>query len=487
MKRLVTASLAAIVLSASLAPRARAAAVVYEAAGADAAAIQAKVDQFRNALGPTNPPGNPQPSGRREINWDGVPAGSLDPLPPAFFNTNSPRGVVLGTPGARLKVSGDSGTPSFLMKDVTAQAWGETELATFSAQKLFAPIGSTVTEVVFFVPGTQTRATVSAFGAVFVDVDTAGASLLEAFDANGSVLFSRAVLPSGVVSKGLSFLGVQFDSGERIARVRLTTGDAPIDTDFQSSTADGVALDDFVYSEPLALAQPLGYSYWIGGATRGPGKVDSRWRTTLSLHAASGLPARYELRFYQPSGVKTSSGEVSGGGQRTFDDVVGLLTGDQDATAPLEVVADAPLRVGFTVVNDIPASATCFAGAGFSFAGTAFGPGDPLPTFGTAFLSQLEESPRVRANIAVVNTSGAPAKARVTFVRGDGNAIGSYDVTLEAYQWTQEASPLSAKFGEANVSSVSVRVSVLSGSGVVAYATVIDNATNDPIYLPARP
>ena len=373
------------------------------------------------------------------------------------------------------------------MKDVTAQAWGETELATFSAQKLFAPIGSNVTEIAFFVPGTQTRAGVSGFGAVFVDVDAAGGSRLEAFDASGNLLFSRAVLASGVVSKGLSFLGVQFDGGERIARVRLTSGTAPIDTELLSPPPDGVALDDFIYSEPAALADPLGYSYWIGGATRGPGKVDSRWRTTLSLHASSGLPATYELRYYLSSGVKTSSGDVSGGGQRTLDDVVGLLTGDQDATAPLEVVADAPLRVGFTVVNDIPASAPCFAGAGFSFAGTAFGPGDPLPTYGTAFLSQLEESPRVRANIAVTNTSGAPAKARVTFLRGDGSAIGSYDVPLEAYQWTQEASPLAVKFGEANVSSVSARVTVLSGSGVVAYATVIDNATNDPIYLPARP
>lgn len=486
MNRPLTASLAALAFSAAAAAPAWGAAVVFEAAGADAAAIQAKVDQFRTALGPSNPPGNPQPTGRREVNWDGVPATSLDPFPGAFFNTNSPRGLVLGTPGSRLKVSGDSGTPSFLMKDVTAQAWGETEFATFSPQKLFAPVGSTVTEVVFFVAGTQTRAGVSGFGAVFVDVDAADASRLEAFDAGGNLLFSRAVLPSGAASKGLSFLGVQFDAGERIARVRLTSGNAPIDTAYQTPPPDGVALDDFIYSEPQALAEPLGTSYWIGGAPRGPGNNDSRWRTTLSLHAASGAPAQYELRYYLPSGLKTSSGSVAGGGQRTFDDVVGLLTGDQDAVAPLEVVSDVPLSVGFTVVNDIPAGAECYPGAGFSFAGPAFGPGEPLPTFGTAFISQLEQSPRARANVAVTNTSGAPAKARVSFVRGDGTAIGSYDVELAAYQWTQEASPLSAKFGESNVSGVSARVDVLSGSGVVAYATVIDNQTNDPIYLPAR-
>jgi hypothetical protein len=47
--------------------------MVFQAAGPSAASIQGTVDEYRAALGAPN--GNnpgPLPSGRREINWDGV-------------------------------------------------------------------------------------------------------------------------------------------------------------------------------------------------------------------------------------------------------------------------------------------------------------------------------------------------------------------------------------------------------------------------------
>lgn len=69
--------------------------VVRQGSGANAAAIQATVDQFRADLGGALNPNNGQsfPTGRREINWDGVPDQFSSPnfLPPNFFNVNSPR------------------------------------------------------------------------------------------------------------------------------------------------------------------------------------------------------------------------------------------------------------------------------------------------------------------------------------------------------------------------------------------------------------
>ena len=67
------------------------------ASGANPASIQAAVDQFRADLGPLNPNnGQSFRSGRREINWDGVPnnLASPNPISGDFFNTTSPRGAV---------------------------------------------------------------------------------------------------------------------------------------------------------------------------------------------------------------------------------------------------------------------------------------------------------------------------------------------------------------------------------------------------------
>src|SRR5262245_37806177 len=82
---------------------------IYSVAGANPAAINPEVARFRADLGDLNP-NVPQsfPDGRREINWDAV-GGTLgnDNLPPDFFHITSPRGLLLATPGTRLKVSGD--------------------------------------------------------------------------------------------------------------------------------------------------------------------------------------------------------------------------------------------------------------------------------------------------------------------------------------------------------------------------------------------
>ena len=74
----------------------QAAPIVRKAAGADAAAIQTAVDQFRADLGGALNPNNTNsfPTGRREINWDGIPDALSSPnnLPANFFNSNSPHG-----------------------------------------------------------------------------------------------------------------------------------------------------------------------------------------------------------------------------------------------------------------------------------------------------------------------------------------------------------------------------------------------------------
>ena len=84
-----------------------AAPVVFEAAGSTPADIQAAVEDYRNFLGKNNGVGGSFDDGRREINWDGVPANFAAPnnLPANFFNANSPRGVILSARGRGFGVS----------------------------------------------------------------------------------------------------------------------------------------------------------------------------------------------------------------------------------------------------------------------------------------------------------------------------------------------------------------------------------------------
>jgi hypothetical protein len=230
-----------------------AAAVTFSATGANPAAIQAQVDAYRAALGTLNPntPGSVG-SGRREINSDGVPEGASapNPLPLQIFNTTSPRGVVFSTPGTGFQVSAAAGTG---IEFGNINATYPSIFQTFSSPKLFTPIGSNITDVAFFVPGSYTPATVSGFGAVFTDVDTPNQTSIQYFDFNGTSLGTFFV-PATAGSESLSFLGVQFNAGERVARLRITTGNTAVGPN-DAPGVDIVVMDDFIYGEPVACIQ----------------------------------------------------------------------------------------------------------------------------------------------------------------------------------------------------------------------------------------
>lgn len=231
--------------------------VTFSAAGADPASIQATVDAYRTALGALNPNvAGSFASGRREINWDGVPDGFSDPnnLPANFFNVNSPRGVVFSTPGTGFQVSANAVNPtSTPIEFGNINATYPSIFQTFSPQRLFTALGSNVVDVNFFVPGSTTTATTSGFGAVFTDVDNADATSVAFFDEMGAALGTFFVAPA---NNGLSFLGVLFNAGERVGRVRITSGNAALGPNDSPPGADVVVMDDFIYAEPQGAVTP---------------------------------------------------------------------------------------------------------------------------------------------------------------------------------------------------------------------------------------
>jgi hypothetical protein len=250
MMKHVVILLAALILS--LPTITVAAAVVFEASGASPADIQTEVDDFRTFLGANNGVGGSFTDGRREINWDGVSDAVSAPnnLPANFFNVNSPRGVVFFTPGTGFQVSADSDNPTN-----TPVRFGNIHrvfpriFSTFSPERLFTALDSNIVEILFFVPGSPTGATVDGFGAVFTDVNRDDSTKIEYLDVNGVLLFSQDVLRGPTNRSSLSFLGVGFDAGERVFLVRITSGNRILKT----PARDVVVMDDFIYGEPQAL------------------------------------------------------------------------------------------------------------------------------------------------------------------------------------------------------------------------------------------
>ena len=244
LRMMVCAALAGVAASVQAVP------VVLSNAGSNVAAIQGTVDAFRTSLGVLNPNVvGSRGSGRREINWDGTPDTFSAPnnLPGNFFNSNSPRGVEFTTPGSGFQVSANAGIAPVEFGNIDSGYPGV--FATFSAQRLFTALGSTITDVSFFVPGTSTKALSSGFGVVFTDVDLAATTGIEFFDVLDQSL-GQFFAPAIQGDQTLSFLGVRFDQGSVVSRARITSGNqilAPGNT-----ANDLVVMDDFIFGEPVA-------------------------------------------------------------------------------------------------------------------------------------------------------------------------------------------------------------------------------------------
>ena len=246
-----------------------AAPILYSTTGPDAASITTYVNQFRTDLGTLNANvAGSFGSGRREINWDGVPDARSAPnnLPANFFNVNSPRGAVFNTPGTGFQTSANAANPTS-----TPVEFGNIDpsypssFTTFSPQRLFTPLGSNIMDVNFFVPGSNVAAVTSAFAAVFTDVDAGGTTQIQYFDEWNNLLTTGFAQP---LDGGLSFLGVRFDGGERIARVRITTGSVALGAGVVDvpGQQDVVAMDDFIYAEPTAnIPEPATWALFGGG------------------------------------------------------------------------------------------------------------------------------------------------------------------------------------------------------------------------------
>ncbi|MFT3882603.1 MAG: PEP-CTERM sorting domain-containing protein [Gemmatales bacterium] len=272
----------------------------------DIAGITPVHDQFRNDLGGGTTAGanglfDDGVFQRREINWDGVPAGFSAPnlLSANFFNVNSPRGAVFSTSGTGFMVSGantdaGAGQPAAANFGNIDPTYTST-FSPFSAQRLFTAVGSNQLDVTFFVPGTNVRAGVRGFGVVFSDVEQAGTTAIQFFDPNGVSLGAFAASPAA--SGGFSFLGAFINDGSSIiGSVRITNGNSALGAGITDSPGspnfrDLVVMDDFIYGNPVAVPEPATLCL-IGAGLLGSGivvqrKYLKRRRRSRTKHSAS--------------------------------------------------------------------------------------------------------------------------------------------------------------------------------------------------------
>lgn len=254
-----------------------------------------------------------------------------------------------------------------------------------------------------------------------------------------------------------------------------------------SATADGkscTASGDITVSG----AGPDGCSatYWVPVVSHTDGTSGSVWRSDLGLLGADTNGADVELRFHGSDPVATRVITVAPGAMVQLVDIVDWIASGFSGSGALEICADGALVVDSRTYNLLASDHECFPegtfgqhlAGGLDTAGLAEGE--------TARLGQLRESPSFRTNIGLVNMGADSATIRIELFDATGAQLTEYEVELGAGQWSQENRPFKKKAGREDLEAASARVTLVSGDGVVAYASVIDNLTNDATTIPMR-
>jgi hypothetical protein len=275
--------------------------VVYSGTGAQQ--VAGAIAGFEAAMGGADngTAEGPRVGGFRTLNSDDTgadtysaqsslsPDGWVDPsgLEWLNFSAANGRGLEMATAGTGVEVS-----DGFRDLNPTYPAL----LAPPSGPNAFGPLGSTETDVTFMVPDTYSspwdpgppgatrgdvpgsKATVSGFGAVFMNVEASGTSSIEYLAADGRSLgtYFAPTGPQGAPE----FVGVLFDDAP-VAGARIVSGTVPLSAGVSDDGGPDnvVALGDLVTSEPLwgpsvtitaAVAVTPGSPATITGTTHDP-------------------------------------------------------------------------------------------------------------------------------------------------------------------------------------------------------------------------
>jgi CubicO group peptidase (beta-lactamase class C family) len=292
---------------------------------------------------------------------------------------------------------------------------------------------------------------------------------VELYDDDGSLVtaHTRIILPLQTVQLNRPFrkLGNRSDIQSGYAVITVRSGQ---DIYVYGSVVDN-ATDD-----PTAIPMKSGdgsLRQWIAAAAHSNGAHGSEWRSDICLLNRSGEPVSAEITFLGDNGETGSLPvDLADGQQIVVGDFVAQV--GLSGSGAVEIHSDGPLLASSRTFNAGTNGTFGLFLDGISAQGAA-DIGD------TVWLPQLRQNPSFRTNIGFFNGGDTEARLRISLYDASGSEIISRWRTLEPGTWMQLQEPFARLAGRSDIGSGSARVEVTTGQDVIAYASVIDNATND--------
>ncbi len=262
---------------------------------------------------------------------------------------------------------------------------------------------------------------------------------------------------------------------------------------FGAGMAWGRPIEEFQHKRRLARLndrrQPAGWGaksiaepVYIPAAAHVAGAAGTNWRTDVELHNPGGTQAQYEIALLRRNQANpfpaTVIYTVASGRCLRLSDVLFSVFGLEGGAA-LRIT---PLS-GEVIVTSRTYNLTSVGTYG-QFIGGAPVSG-AIQHGQSAVLIQLTQNGNYRANLGFVSASASPITVRADMYRSDGLLLGTTNYQLEAYMHRQIDRAFQQVTGNDVADGYIVVSTVTPGGQFFAYASVVDNATGDPVYIPA--
>lgn len=272
----------------------------------------------------------------------------------------------------------------------------------------------------------------------------------------------------------------------------------PLESLFGSQVLDGVAAATLEVScsgpvaayasvvddesgDPVFLpGEPVGNAWLIPVLGRGPGEAGTWWDTGLVLYNASDSRADVALE-YLPAGTANAAGgpvarlSLAPRETRRIDPAQSTLWGVESGLGSARVTSSRPLAVAVRIATPRP-------GGGGSMGQRIPVLAEDEAALGQSRLPWVRWDQAFRSNVGLFNSTVAAKAVTLRLHRPDGSVAASATVTVPPGSLVQRSQE--QLFGPGGGAPVGWIELAGDGSGMVLYASQVDNRSGDPVYVP---
>lgn len=238
----------------------------------------------------------------------------------------------------------------------------------------------------------------------------------------------------------------------------------------------------------LASGSPE-YHWILPSSAKAPGRGGAYYTTALSIGNRGGAEARYRMKFLghdvDGTGGPESAEFVLGPNQAvTYEDVLGsVFAQGNGAYGAIRVTANVPsLNVlGQTATPVLTDWKSCVSSGFFGQSVPAVPAAGLISAGTTRSIVGVRDDTSFRTNLILANAGTSPIAVDLTLLSASGAILGSRSWSVPALGMTQ-VGPLVGQMGVSGAvrDAQLLLTTSTAGGSFAAYATVIDNVTNDP-------